>query len=141
MKKKVSPVDLCKFLKIDNYLSNGNLGFFNFSDLIPFRVERLYYVNQLKKGDVRGNHAHLKLEQFIFLLNGAIKITIEDGLKSKDIYMEADNVGLYLPPMIWRSIIAENDMTSFVVLASLEYSENDYVRNYEDFMQNYARSN
>jgi dTDP-4-dehydrorhamnose 3,5-epimerase len=98
-------------------------------------------VNQLKKDDVRGNHAHLKLEQFIFLLDGAITIKIEDGIKSKNIDMEADNVGLYLAPMIWRSIIAKQDMTSFVVLASLEFSENDYIRNYEDFMQNYARSN
>ena len=118
MKKKLSPIDKCKLIKIDNHSSNGNLGFFNFSELIPFQVKRLYYVNKLMKGSIRGNHAHLKLEQFIFLLNGAITINLEDGIRKKSIYMEADNSGIYLSPMIWR-----------------------YIRNYNDFMQNHARKN
>ena len=140
MQKIKSSVDLCKLLKIQNFLSECNLGFFNFSDLIPFDVKRLYYLNNIKKDVKRVQHAHINLEQFIIVLNGSIKIQLDDGRNTKEFFLKPDNNGLYVPPGLWRDIISMEDSTCFIVLASLEFDENDYIRSYIDFEQ-YTKEN
>ena len=42
------------------------------------------------------------------------------------------NIGLYLPPFVWREIKFSHDAV-LLCIASEEYDESDYIRDYETF--------
>jgi dTDP-4-dehydrorhamnose 3,5-epimerase-like enzyme len=105
---------------------------------IPFLVKRVYWINFMIPHQVRGLHAHKKLEQIALCVNGEIdfKLTYKNG-EQKDFKLFSDNQNaLYIPPGVWRIFKAIKSESSLVVLASEDYEEDDYVRNYEEFLEN-----
>ncbi len=102
---------------------------------IPFAVRRCYYIYDTKPDQPRGAHAHKALEQICICVHGSCEIMLDDGKDKKVIRMDNPAVGVYVGPMVWREMRNFSNDCVFLVLASLPYDENDYIRNYDDFMK------
>jgi len=102
------------------------------SDL-PFKVQRVYWTYFTPDSVVRGHHAHRELEQLIFAVSGRIEFTLErpDGWKETFV-LQSPNVGLYIPSYYWRTIKFSHNAV-LLCLTSLEYQEDEYIRDYTEF--------
>lgn len=100
---------------------------------LPFRIERVYWTYFTPDEVLRGHHAHHELEQVIFAVSGQIDFELEavDGTKY-NFALTRPNIGLYIPRHYWRTIQFSHNAV-LMCLASMEYEESDYIRNYADF--------
>ena len=98
---------------------------------LPFEVRRVFYVNN-PKGE-RGNHAHKKLIELLIPMSGSLKVELDDGHTRQNFSLVSDSTGLIIPPMVWARQYDFSSDCSYLVLASMKYSESDYLRNYSDF--------
>ena len=113
----------------------GNLTFIESENHIPFKIKRTYWIYDVPGGQKRGGHAYKKLQEFIIALSGSFDVVIDDGENKKVFTLNRSYYGLYVPNMLWRSM--ENFSTNALCLnlASEHYSENDYIRDYDEFLK------
>lgn len=102
---------------------------------IPFTIKRVYYIYNTLNNVVRGKHAHKKLKQILICVSGSCKILLDDGTSKKNIILNKPYEGLYISNDIWREMYDFDDNTVLLVVASEKYNENDYIRNYDDFIK------
>lgn len=102
---------------------------------IPFSVKRVYFMYDTKEGVVRGKHAHRKLHQILFCVAGACTIKMDDGKETTEVRLTQPSRGLLIGPGIWREMYDFTPGAVLMVLASEYYDENDYIRNYEQFLR------
>ena len=121
----------CKIIEFKN--ESNNITIENEID-IPFDVKRIYYLYDVKNSSIRGEHAHKDLFQVIFGLNQGLKIKIDDGQNQKTFNLNNPNKGLLIVPGIWRSLTEFFSESICLVLASEFYSEEDYIRDYNEFL-------
>ena len=125
---KNNTVNDCKILNL-----NYNTRLVNNID-IPFEVKRIYYLYDIQNKSIRGEHAHKDLYQVIIGLNEGLKIKIDDGQNVKTYNLDNPNQGLLIVPGIWRSLTEFFPRSICLVMASELYSEDDYIRNYNEFL-------
>lgn len=103
---------------------------------IPFDIKRVYYIHNLIKHEhvVRGKHAHKRLQQALFCINGSCDITLDDGVQQQVIHLEHQDTGIYLGPKLWHTMSNFNNNCILLVLASDWYDEADYIREYGQFL-------
>ena len=100
---------------------------------VPFNIKRIYYINKLGKSKVRGKHAHKKLEQIIFCINGSFRLDLDDGKKKQSVKMSDPYLGIRLGPMLWHEMTDFSKDCVILVLANNFYNEKDYIRDYDEF--------
>lgn len=105
-----------------------------FSD-IPFEIKRVYYMYDTKKGVHRGFHAHKNLQQILICIHGSCKVLLDNGKEKKIISLEKPYEGLYVSNKMWREMYDFSSDAVLMVLASEIYKEEDYIRNYDDFLK------
>lgn len=110
----------------------GNLAFIE-KDIIPFHINRVYYLYDVPSSAHRGGHAHKKLYQVLVALSGSFEVHLKDGDNETKITLNKPDKGLLIVPGIWREIGNFSSGSVCLVLASEEYDESDYIRDYEDF--------
>ena len=122
-------------LKIPKIISPEGMGSLSFIEkkIIPFSIKRVYYLYDVPLNGERGGHAHKHLFQVLIALNGSFELLLDDGSNTKKILLESPNVGLYIPNGIWREMNNFSKNSVCLVLASEDYDEDDYIRNYQDF--------
>ena len=103
------------------------------SNSIPFDIKRVYYLYDIPSLSERGGHAHKNLQQLIIAVAGSFDVIINDSKEKKIISLNRPDVGLYLPPMIWRELKNFSGGSICLVLASDPYDENDYYRDYKTY--------
>lgn len=114
----------------------GNLTCVEAERQIPFKIKRLYFIYDVPHNQIRGNHAHKKLHQFIIAIKGSFNITLDDGINKRQKYrLNKPNIGLYIPPMVWREFNKFSADAVCLCIVSKFYTDNDYIRNYEDFIK------
>lgn len=102
---------------------------------IPFPIKRVYYITNLENASsIRGKHAHKELSQAIFCISGSFVLSLDDGHTKQDIHMWRDNLGVILGPRLWHTMHSFSNGCVLLVLASDYYDENDYIRNYDEFL-------
>lgn len=102
---------------------------------VPFEVKRVYYIFGVNDNSIRGKHAHYKLKQLLICVSGSVDVSVEDG-KNKEIYhLDSPSKALHVDGFIWREMYNFSKDAVLVVLASEHYSEADYVRDYNKFLQ------
>lgn len=102
---------------------------------IPFDVQRVFYLYDVPGGAERGAHAHRTLQQFVIAASGSFDITIDDGRNKKTVHLNRPYMGLYIQPLIWDYMSNFSSGAIVLVLASNVYNENDYVRDYHEFLK------
>lgn len=129
---KVVDCNLIHLPKISD--SRGNLSFIEGGNHIPFEIKRTYYIYDVPGGSERGSHAHLRLHQFFIAMSGSFDVLLDDGVTKKSFHLNRSYFGLYVCPGIWRSLKNFSSGSVCVVLASLLYTEGDYIRDYDKFV-------
>jgi len=123
-------IDKCKTIKFPKISDHrGNLSFIEGKRHIPFEIKRAYYLYDVPSEAKRGGHAHFKMEAVIIALSGSFEVKVYDGFKTKSIFLNKPNYGLYLPASVWREIENFSSNSIALVLASTYYEESDYIRN------------
>jgi dTDP-4-dehydrorhamnose 3,5-epimerase-like enzyme len=108
-------------------------------DVVPFEVERVFYLYDVVGGAVRGGHAHERLEQFIVAAMGGFTVVLWDGEREREVELNRAYTGLYVPPPIWTDLVNFSSGAVSVVLCSHHFEEADYIRDRDDFAA-YRRS-
>lgn len=139
MDSKKSTIDECKIIDLRKISDpRGNLTPIEGGVDIPFDVKRIYYLYDVPSGESRGAHAHKELRQLIIAANGSFTITLDDGTKKKSFTLNRPYQGLLIIPGIWRDLDDFSSGAVLLCLASEHYQAEDYIRNYQDFV-NYKR--
>lgn len=112
----------------------GNLTFIEGERHIPFDIRRVYYLYDVPGGSDRGSHAHRDLHQFVVAMSGSFDVELDDGRSKKRFHLNRSYYGLYVCPMMWRQLDNFSSGAVCMVLASEFYSEDDYVRDYQGFL-------
>jgi dTDP-4-dehydrorhamnose 3,5-epimerase-like enzyme len=100
---------------------------------LPFEVKRVYWTYYTPEDVIRGGHAHHQLEQVLIAVSGKITVNVELANNEKHEYvLDNPGVGLYIPRSVWRTLQYTHNAVQ-VCIASMEYEENDYIRDYESF--------
>lgn len=102
---------------------------------IPFEIKRVYYMYDTKEGVRRGFHAHKSLEQILICIHGSCKILMDNGTEKKIVSLEKPYEGLYISNTIWREMYDFSPDAVLMVLASDVYREEDYIRDYDEFLK------
>ncbi|WP_341863912.1 FdtA/QdtA family cupin domain-containing protein [Gymnodinialimonas sp. 57CJ19] len=114
--------------------ARGNLTFIEGQNHIPFDIKRFYYLYDVPGGSERGGHAHKGLHQVLIAMSGSFDVVLNDGQQTRRYHLARSHYGLYLTPMIWREIDNFSSGSVCAVLASERYDEDDYYRDYEDYI-------
>lgn len=100
---------------------------------IDFEIRRVYYIYDTKKGVVRGYHAHKNLKQLVVPVKGSCRFTLDDGNERVSVFLDNPAQGLLVNSLIWREMSDFSEDCVLMVLASNEYDESDYIRDYDAF--------
>ena len=112
----------------------GSLSIVEGEETIPFKIERVYYLHGIGPQSVRGAHAHKELQQLFIAMAGSFDVALHDG-RDEVIYNLCDpSVGLLVPKMTWRSLSAFSSGAVCCVLASQHFKEDDYIRDFDSFV-------
>ncbi len=112
----------------------GNLSIIE-KETIPFDIKRVYYLYDIPSDSSRGGHAHKNLYQFLVALSGSFDVLIDDGKNKKVITLNKPDKGLLILPGIWRELNNFSAGSVCLVTASEVFDENDYIRNYDEFIK------
>ena len=113
----------------------GNITALNNKVDLPFDIERVYYLYDVPSGLNRGGHAHHELYQYLIAASGSFDVVISDGKNKKIVTLNRPNFGLLITPGIWRIIENFSSGAICLVLASHKYSDKDYIRDFNEFIQ------
>lgn len=133
MKAKISDV---RIIQLPKFLdARGNLSFAEQNNQIPFEIKRTYWIYDVPGGEDRGGHAFRENKEVVIALSGAFDVVVDDGEEKKTFCLNRSYYGLYIPQGLWRTM--ENFSTNSVALefGSVAYSEEDYIRNYDEFLK------
>lgn len=119
---------------------SGNLNFWDNAELFPTGIQRCFWISNVKKGETRGNHAHLNESQVIVSMTGVLKVKVTT-LQGEIIWFTLDSASkaLFIPPLNWISISFSED-SILLGLCDRAFSEEDYIRDKKDF-DNYQKRN
>lgn len=130
-----SVVDDCRVVKLPRIHNRaGNITALNEAAELPFPIKRIYYLYDVPSGEARGGHAHKLLQQYIVAASGSFDIIISDGFHKKKISLNRPDAALHVVPGIWREIENFSSGSICLVIASEEYDEEDYIRDYSEFL-------
>lgn len=132
MKNSVYDCVILPLSKIHNRA--GNITIIEGKTNIPFDVRRIYYLYDIPGGEDRGGHAHKVLYQLIVAASGSFNVLLDDGQNKKIVTLNRPDYGLMVVPGIWRELFEFSSGAICLVLASRKYDNDDYMRNYEQFM-------
>ena len=121
-----------------NSNGNKNTGFLiplEYNRNLPFEAKRLFYNYATPYNINRGSHAYYNTEQVLICISGSLKIKCFDG-KTEEIYhLNKPDEAVYISPKIWRTTLEHSEDAVLLVLSSLEYNEQDYIRDYNKFLE------
>lgn len=102
---------------------------------IPFKIKRVYYMYDTGAGVCRGYHAHKHLEQILICVHGSCKIRLTDGTEEAVVVLDNPHEGLYVANNMWREMYDFSPDAVLLVLASELYTEDDYIRDWKEFLR------
>ncbi len=126
----------CSIIEIDkHHHDKGNISVVENVKTIPFEIKRVYYLYDVPGGESRGGHAHRELRQLIVAASGSFDVTLDDGNVKRTFSLNRPYQGLLVVPGIWRELNNFSSGSVCLVLASQIYDEEDYLREYIDFIE------
>lgn len=130
---KVSEAKITEIKKIED--RRGNLSVVEGLKDIPFHIARAYWVYDVPGGESRGGHAHKQLKEFVIALSGSFTVTLDDGTQRREFHLNHPYQGLLIETGVWRTLDDFSSGAVCLVLASELYDEDDYIRDYDEFLE------
>jgi hypothetical protein len=111
----------------------GNLSFIEEDTHLPFKIRRIYWIYDVPGGEHRGGHAFKETEELVVALSGSFDLILNNGEKEYRFPLNRSYYGIMIPKMFWRTL--ENFSTNSValIIASTDYNDTDYIRDFELF--------
>ena len=131
--KSVFDCSLCELNKMHD--TEGNLTFMYENVHVPFPINRVFYSYDIPGGESRGAHAHKRCHQFLIAASGSFEVALDDGINKRTVLLNRPFWGLHVPPGVWAAEQGFSSGSICLVLASHGYEEDDYIRNYDDYMK------
>ena len=132
---KITTLSDCKLIDLRKiHDPRGNLTPIEGLTDVPFEIKRVFYLYDVPGGESRGAHAHKTDSQFLIALSGAFEVFVDDGTEKRIFQLNRPYYGLFVPPGIWS---AEQEFSSgsvCLVLTDNSYDADDYIRDYEEFL-------
>lgn len=113
--------------------ARGSLSFFENTTHLPFTIKRSYWIYDVPGGEARGGHAFKEAEEFIVALSGSFDVILNDGDTYKPYSLNRAYYGLYIPKMYWREMNNFSSNSVALIVASTEFADSDYIRDYDSF--------
>ncbi len=113
----------------------GTLSVAQLGEGLPFRPERFFLIHHVPSREVRGEHAHRTLREFVVCVHGEVRVVVDDGENRDEIVLDDPAVGLEIGPRIWRSWYGFSEDAVLLALASAPYDSDDYIRDYDEFLR------
>lgn len=130
------PLNDCRIIELPKISDpRGNLTFVEGDNHIPFDIKRVYYLYDVPGGSDRGSHAHRKLHQFVIAMSGSFDIVLDDGDRQRRFHLNRSYYGLYICPMMWRTLDNFSSGGVCMVLASEAFDPADYIREHDEFLR------
>lgn len=117
----------------------GRLTFAQTGGLLPFEPVRVFVVYGVPSRDVRGEHAHLTCHQLLIAASGSLSVVVDNGTERVEVTLSDPSVALHIPPMVWATEYKYSADAALVVLTSHHYDEDDYIRDYDDYLEAVGR--
>ena len=115
--------------------SRGSLSYAQLGDQLPFVPRRYFLLFDVPEGAIRGAHAHHELHQFIVCVHGSCRVIVDDGTHQDELRLVSPERGLHVPPLLWTTVVPDSRDTTVIVLASAEFDADDYIRDYDEFLE------
>ena len=114
----------------------GRLTFAEIEDRLPFAPKRFFFVYDVPSREVRGEHAHRRLQQFLICVRGSVAVVVDDGRgRRAQVRLDSPTQGLLIPPRVWGIQYQYSEDAVLLVLASDVYDAEDYIRDYDEFLE------
>jgi oxalate decarboxylase/phosphoglucose isomerase-like protein (cupin superfamily) len=120
--------------------SRGNLSFIEEVNHIPFKIQRVYWIYDVPGGESRGSHAFKETEELIIALSGSFDAILHDGKTEQNFSLNRSYYGIYIPKMTWRKLENFSTNSLALILSSTEYSQTDYIRDFDRFLNLISKS-
>jgi hypothetical protein len=121
-------IDLPKFFDL-----RGNLSFIEEETHLPYKIRRVYWIYDVPGGEHRGGHAFRETEELIVALSGSFDLTLHNGIKEYHFSLNRSYYGVLVPKMLWRTLENFSTNSLALIIASTDYDEKDYIRDFELF--------
>jgi WxcM-like, C-terminal len=131
-KTTLENIELINIPKITD--ARGNLSVIEGNNCINYPIKRVYYLYDVPSDAYRGGHAHIRQLEFLIALGGSFDVMLNDGVNKKTVTLNRPNKGLLIPSGIWRELDNFSAGSLCLVLSSGEFLEEDYIREYGDFL-------
>lgn len=131
--KSVFDCSLCELNKMHD--PEGNLTYMYENVHVPFPINRVFYSYDIPGGESRGAHAHKECHQFLIAASGSFEVVLDDGTNKRTVLLNRPFWGLHVPPGIWAAEQGFSSGSICLVLTSHGYSEEDYIRSYDDYLK------
>lgn len=128
----INNIQTIKFPVVED--TRGNLAFIQ-NDILPFVFKRIYYLFDVPNNAFRGGHSHINQDEVLIALSGSFEVTVDDGFQKKSILLNKPNVGLHISTGIWRELQNFSSGAVCLVIASDVFNEDDYIRDYDEFLK------
>ena len=112
----------------------GDLSALEWEKELLFNPKRLFFVYNVPNSSVRGEHAHKICHQFLLCVHGSISVIVDDGENREEYLLNEPHIGIYIPPRVWGIQYKYSPDAVLLVLASHEYDADDYLRDYDEYM-------
>jgi dTDP-4-dehydrorhamnose 3,5-epimerase-like enzyme len=128
---RVAGVTLHRMVRVED--GRGILCAADFGVHVPFTPSRYFVIFDVASSQIRGKHAHRKCHQFLVCVRGSVAVAVDDGRATDEILLDAADLGLHVPPMVWAIQYRYSSDALLLVFASDPYDPDDYIRHYEEF--------
>ncbi|MBP7463341.1 MAG: WxcM-like domain-containing protein [Bacteroidales bacterium] len=126
----------CSLIEMPRHANRaGNISVVENNINVPFPVKRVFYIYDIPGGEDRGAHAHKECHQFLIAVSGSFQVETDDGVNKRTISLSRPYYGLHVPPGIWAAEKSFSSGAVCLVLASHEYNESDYIRDYNKYLE------
>jgi dTDP-4-dehydrorhamnose 3,5-epimerase-like enzyme len=112
----------------------GSLVASEFGEDVPFAPQRSFLVFDVPGSEIRGEHAHRVCHQFLLCVRGACSVIVDDGSVRETVRLDHPTIGIHIPPMVWGAQFKHSADAVLLVLASHAYDPDDYIRDYQEFL-------
>ncbi len=113
----------------------GNLTVAEHHKNVPFDIKRVYWTYDIPAGEGRGGHAHKQCRECIIAVSGSFDVCLDDGNGQQTFHLNHPYQGLFVDKGIWRTLHDFSSGSVCLVLASDEFEEEDYIREYDDYLE------
>lgn len=131
--KQIKNVSIIEIPKIVDERGRGNLAVIE-KNTYPFNIKRVYYLYDVPSDAFRGGHAHKEVYELLIALSGSFEVLLDDGKIKQRVMLNKPNKGLLIPTGVWRELDNFSSGAVCLVLASEEFDEDDYIRDYNTFI-------